>query len=271
MRRISVSLGLAFSLVLGSLGSLPGCAARSQPARWERATAALPSSALGILRDRALRLTSLRALVRIRYRDPEQSFSSREAVLIARPDRVRVEALSWFGAAFVLTTDEQNLLAYVPRENTAYVGKASAENLWRYTGLWIPVEELVDLVLATPGHRGSALAECPRERNDAAHCLVYEGALGRGLVWLNEEAVPVEVEQGGRDGTVLWAAKYESFQAGSPVPIVEKLVLEAPVFRRSVTLQFHDIEVNPTLKGDEFQVSLPAGSRVVHLEGESLP
>src|SRR5262245_32752525 len=142
---------LLISLALTGLSI--GCSARSRPL--VAPPAVLPSagdleSALTARRD-AVR--SLRALARLKYRDPTESNTSREAIVVARPDRLRIEVLSLFGSVFVLTTDAGALTAYARQEDTLYRGQASPENLWRYARLWLPVADLVDLVLGTPPRR----------------------------------------------------------------------------------------------------------------------
>jgi hypothetical protein len=181
---------------------------------------------------------------------------------------LRVEALSLLGSSFLLTTADQQMVAYVPRENTAYVGSATPAGLWKYTGLWIPVEELVDLLLATPGGERSVLETCPSQQQRAVCCLGYRGLLGKAVVWLDERALPARVEQSGENGTLLWVAEYEAFDSDGPLPAVQRLVVAAPAFERQITLQFKEIEVNPQLRGDEFALALPETARVVHVDEE---
>jgi len=128
---------------------LAGCAAHRTVAL-HPAPAFLPSAAEleAALAARRAGVRSLRALAHLRYRGPEGADTSREAIVVARPDRLRVEVLSVFGSLFVLTADDGALTAYARQEGTVYRGQASPENLWRYARLWLPVNDLVDIVLS---------------------------------------------------------------------------------------------------------------------------
>lgn len=254
---------LAASIIEVSLGA---CAVgKRHPPDQQLLPLPVALDALQSLQHRAERLHSFRALMRLHYRDPRETHSSREAIVVARPDRLRVEVLSLFGSVFVLATEDGQLQAYVPDERTAYLGAASAENLWRYTRLWIPVEDLIDLLLATPGHERVRPVDCPGSTGEQT-CLEYITHLGRATVWLDRAALPRRVEQSSADGTLLWTARYESFDTNMAVPMVKKLAVEAPSIGRQMTLQFHDLEINPELQGDEFTLQYPAETQIVYLD-----
>lgn len=266
--RFPVQRHLCLLLAAGIGAVLSGCGVGKKPSG-EQELRQLPIVAdpLRSLQQRAERFQGLRALMRLQYRDPKETHSSREAIVVARPDRLRVEVLSLFGSVFLLATDKGRLLAYVPEDRTVYLGAASAENLWRYTRLWIPVEDLVDLLLATPGHQRAHLVPCPRG-DPAGACVSYPTHAGEATVWLDRAALPLRVEHIGTDGTLLWTAHYESFENHGTVPVVKKLALESPAFGRRMMLQFHDVEINPELDGDEFTLHYPAETQVVYLDEE---
>ena len=140
---------LALALAVGCICA--GCAAGRRPVAVVP-PGVLPSAAQleGALASRREAVHSLRALARIRYHDPDESRSSRQAIVVARPDRLRLEVTSLFGSVFVLTTDDGALTAWARQENTVYRGQASPQNLWRYVHVGLPVSELVDIVLGTP-------------------------------------------------------------------------------------------------------------------------
>ena len=143
--------GTAGCAVLLAAAVLHGCAV-SRPPSPHPAPATLPS---GVELDAALAarryaVQGLRALARLRYTDGADTASARQAVVVERPDRVRVEVLSMLGAVFLLVTDHGQLTAYVRDEHTVYRGAASPQNLARYARIGVPIDALVDLLLATP-------------------------------------------------------------------------------------------------------------------------
>lgn len=143
MRRL-VAVGLA--LCLASCGLL-----RPRPALPPGATA---ESLLADLDARRRAVRTMRARVHIRSGLVEMW--AREAVLVERPDAVRVDVLSPFGLAVALGTDGERLWIYPPRERVRYEGAVTPENLTRFLGAAVGVRDLVDVLLGFPPHRSPA-------------------------------------------------------------------------------------------------------------------
>jgi hypothetical protein len=129
-----------------------GCAARSTPRPADRAVGLLPEAPqiLAALAERRAALHSVRAMARLSYTAPDESRRAKQLVVVERPDRLRFEILSPFGALFVLTAADGSLAAWARDESTVYRGTASAENLQRYAQVDLPVATAVDLLLGTP-------------------------------------------------------------------------------------------------------------------------
>ncbi len=259
----------AATFLLGALAV--GCAARGPAPRTVAAPLADPKEVAAAFAERGRALRSLRALAKVRYTDPQERHSSRQAVVVARPDQIRVEVLSMLGTAFVLTAQGGHLVAYWPEERTLFEGLASAENLWRYTRVWMPVETLIDVLLGTPAAQSAELAPCPSETTSAT-CLRQDTA-GRGalLVALDSRGLPQEVEElGVVDGEVLWRARYLEYTHETVPPAAKSIVIEVPRYRRSVALQLSDVEVNPALPHGVFQLVAPPDARVVDLDAQEV-
>lgn len=240
---------------------LAGCTA-TRPLTPRAAPAVLPSAAeleagLAARRD-AVR--SLRALARLRYRDAEQSVTSREAIVVARPDRVRVEVLSIFGSVFLLVADNGEMTAYARDENTVYRGQASPQNLQRYVRLGVPVDELVDIVLATPPARGG------RARvsfDEAAGAIRLDQ--GSQTVWFSETSLPLATEEADAEGRARWRATFAAYEDHAGVPIATRIGLDLPAWSQSMEIALQEVEVNPTLDHSIFAFQTPSGSKVVDL------
>src|SRR5439155_294411 len=89
-----------------------------------------PVTAEGLRGDLAARraaITSLRA--RARLKSGVTGLWTREALLVRRPDAVRIDVLSPFGLALAVGVQGPLLWAYPPAESTRYEGSASAANL----------------------------------------------------------------------------------------------------------------------------------------------
>ena len=242
------------------------CAAR-RPAVPPSAPPVLPSAAAleAALANRRQGLRTLRALARVRYRDADGSNSSRQAVIAARPDRLRIEVLSVFGSPFVLAVNDGALVAYARQENTVYRGHASAENLWRYVRLGLPIDELIDIVLATPRLRAARQAEVAFDVGLGAVRLTADSPRGVQVVWFSE-TLPIAAEQRGPEGGTMWRATFGGYEDRGGMKVASRLRLELPGRGRSVEMELEDIDVNPTVDEKIFAVQTPPGSRVVDLD-----
>ena len=266
MRRVRCGHARPAAALLVTLSCLvAGCAA-TRPVKPRAAPGVLPSVAEleAALAARHDAVRSLRALARLRYRDAEQSVTSREAIVVARPDRVRVEVLSVFGSVFLLVADDGQMTAYARDENTVYRGPTSPQNLQRYVRLGLPVDELVDIVLATPPPRdGRAQVSF----DEAAGAIRLRRSLDQGArtVWFSDASLPVATEEVGADGTTHWRATFGAYEDHGGVPIATRIGLDLPAWSQSMEIALQDVEVNPTLDHSIFAFQAPSGSKVVEL------
>jgi len=255
----------ATALFLILTGLIAGCTA-TRPVTPHAAPAVLPSAAVleAALAARRDAVRSVRALARLRYHDVEQSVTSRDAIVVARPDRVRVEVLSVFGTVFLLVADDGQMTAYARNENTVYRGQASPQNLQRYVRLGLPLEELVDIMLGTPPPRDGRAQVSFDEAVGAVRLrrLLNEGTQ---TVWFSDATLPVATEEAGADGAAHWRATFGGYEDHSGVPIATQIVINLPAWSQSMEIALQDIEVNPPLDHSAFAFQAPSGSKVVDL------
>jgi len=259
-RELRTPFGLLVSLVL-----LAGCAAQ-QPLPRPLPPDRLPTvfEIDSVLSERRNALRSVRALGRLQYRHPDGSSSSREAIVIARPDRMRVEVLSFFGAVFVLTARDGDFAAYARQENTLYKGTASPENMWRYARVGLPVVDLVDLVLGTPPQRTEVWSHVSFDEENGWIQLSQELEGGIQAVWLAGD-LPQAAEYRDEFGDVQWRAYFGDYRDLGGVPVATRIRLEVPDAEHSVEITLSDVDVNPELDDSIFTVEAPAGGRIVVL------
>lgn len=202
----------------------------------------------------------------MQYRDADGSRTAREALIVARPDRVRVEVLSLWGAVFVLTTDHGIMTAYARHEDTVYRGRASLENLQRYARVWVPLDDLVDILLGTPPPRQ---AEMERVSYDASsgHIRLWR-RLNHGvqITWFTDARLPVAAEERDEDGRARWRATFGAYQPHAGLEIATRIGLELPGWSRALRIDLEDIDVNPKLDHALFAFQPPPGSKVVNLD-----
>jgi len=255
------------SSTLLALALLAGCAV-GRPAPRPAVPGRLPTAAEveASLTDRRQALQGIRALAHMKYRDADTSGSAREAIVIARPDRLRVEVLSVFGAQFLVATAGGRLTAYAPREGTVYRGAATAANLARYARMPFEVDDLIDLVLATPTRPGAVVGSVSFDPAAQLVRLTWRAADFERSVWLSTPGWPTVAEERGPDGQLLWRATYDRFEPHGGVPLATRVVLDVAALEQHVELSLDDVDVNPTVDDALFALPVPPGARVVRLD-----
>src|SRR5206468_1408894 len=123
-----------------------GCAPRAPRLR--------PTTAAELLDGLAARraaVTSLRS--RARLRSGLSGVWIREALLVRRPDAIRVDVLSPFGLALAVGVRGDLLWAYPAARGTRYEGPATPTNMVRLLGAPVAVADIVDVLLGVPPAR----------------------------------------------------------------------------------------------------------------------
>lgn len=263
-RRFSRRLGHA-TLAVVCL-SLAACTAQ-KPAKPGPPPTTLPTAAqlLDSLATRRDSVRGLRALAKLRYRHPDGSTTSNEAIVVSRPDRLRVEVLSLFGAVFVLTTESGDFTAYVRQENTIYRGDASPENMWRYARIGLPVVDLIDLMLGTPPQREAVWSHVSYDGTTGWTQLSQELDPGIQVVWV-DAGLPQAAEYRDAHGDIEWRVLFEEYNTVADVPIATRIRLEVPDAEHSVEISLTDVDLNPELPSDTFHFADPPGSRVEKID-----
>lgn len=258
-------MGRAAIAVLATAVALAGCTPRPAPAPPAPVLGALPSAAqidaASAARQAAVR--GLRAWARLSYESPEESRRVRQLLIAERPDRLRLELFSPFGAVFVLTAADGALAAWDRETSTVYRGAASAANLRHYIQVELPVDEAVALLLGTPPLGGDdAVVSADGDQIK----LWWATADGARAAWFTPALEPLRYEQHAGDGRVLLRASYADYQTLGGLRVARHIGLELPQRPLRLGIALSDIEVNPPLEAAAFALATPSGSRVVDLD-----
>jgi hypothetical protein len=225
----------------------------------------LPAEQLfGWLEASGRHFSSLSTLAKTRVTTPERSLTFQQALLVAAPDRLRVEALSPFGMPLLqLAVADGTLKVYTPGDGRFFSGAASAASLGRFTRLPLTAEALV----------GFLLQQVPYDSRLQPRVEVVGAAYRLTLV----DATAAKDEQrfvfapDGRllsaaylyDGTVVLEALYAPAAAVEDFPA--GLTLRLPADKIELAMTFAESDTVSVPPAERFVLQPPEGTAVLPL------
>jgi hypothetical protein len=205
---------------------------------------------------------SLRALAQVDYAGPDGKHGFQEAVIVQRPDRLRLETLTFMGAILIVTANNKEIIGYHPREGVFVRGERSKDNLRRYTQIPLELEEITTLLIGLPPVDTS---EPPKQEGNT---LVFSsnGRKRDVVTFESQQPVPTQWERFNADGKVELSAQFADY-ISTPVGLFpSSIVFEANLQKKKVQIRYQQPELNPTIAPDLFSQQKPANVREVPIE-----
>jgi len=264
-RQLASCRTLIITLLAAASSGLTGCAAVRVPPtpdkipsiRWEA----------GQLIDSVLRrqeqFRSLRALARVDYTGPEGKSDFQEVIHVQRPDRLRLETLSFLGTAvLIVTVDDKEIVGYHPRASLFVRGKRSKENLFRYTQIPLEVDEITALLLGLPpvGSLGSARLE----RN--ALVFTADGRKKDEVAFESSMAVPTRWVRFNGAGQVLLSVDFADYVETPAGLFPSRISVDAPLQGKNLEIRYEEPELNVSLQAGLFSQEKPENIQEVPLD-----
>jgi len=199
---------------------------------------------------------SMRA--RARLRSGVAGMWAREALVVARPRSVRVDVLSPFGLALALGTDGSLLWVFPPSEGVRYEGPATPENLARFLGAPVAIEDLVDILLGVPPRRVPTGPVTVVWNADAWRVDVPHAAGVQVLVVDATTRDVLEAIERSHEDVGEVRVRFSDHREGFPYSID----VIAPALDVEARLRYGDLEYNPVVAPDVFRgpMTVPARS-----------
>jgi outer membrane biogenesis lipoprotein LolB len=253
--------------LLLALAVAAACAKRAPPPD----LSADPAALLQQVERTQARVERVRGEARVKIESPAGNGSLTQFVVAERPDRLRLDALDFFGnPVAALVADGGRFALLDLRERVYYRGTATPENLARLLPIAIPAGELVQLFCGA-----APLAEAGRpvsvEAGDGVARLTLEAPdrtqrldVGAGAA---VHASRIGPPAGGAPPPGWYGVAFDRFEERGGRPFPGTVRVDAPEARVSLHLSWKEIEVNGVLPGGSFDLPPPPGARVVELDG----
>lgn len=221
-----------------------------------------PGELIRSLSERQDRFRSVRGLARVQYSGPDGSGGFQEAILVQRPDRLRLETLSYLGSILIVTVDGEQIVGFHPREGLFFRGQSSRENLLRYTQIPLELPEVTALLLGLPPV--DPRASWRREKNSLVRD--RDGG-GKELVTFDGQApVPNKWERFGPSGEILLSAQFADYKRSPAGLFPLKISMEAHSQGKRLEIRYEEPELNVALPLALFIQKKPASAKEVPLE-----
>jgi outer membrane lipoprotein-sorting protein len=226
------------------------------------------------LTARRAHITSLRGLARIVYKDTAEKGTARQAVAVTAPDHFRLELFSPIGIAALVTTDGQQLAAYLPQEKTLYRGAATPRNAARFLRIMLSASQVTSLLLGLPllpleGDSGTVRLDTESARYELTLPIPGGGTQHFVCDQKMRQLLSWEVQTtNGRTLARMTLADYRTVQ-GQEFPFEIALVdLQG---NQEATIYYEQLELNPTLPPTLFTLAAVTGVQETNLDATSTP
>ena len=219
-----------------------------------------PEQLLAAQAGRVENRRALRATARVRLEGQGSGFFAKELLLLERPARLRVEVLGLLGQRVALLASDGSRYALWRAETGRLErGPVSPDILFQVSGVPLRPEEAVALLLGAPRLPTSAphaqrISEAGAVRlawREAGWSRVAEfDPLGRLRAW-----------RVGRAEELWLVARWEDFREESAQAFAHRVELDFPVRDQSARVDFHEVELNPVLSPELFELQLARDAR----------
>jgi len=211
-------------------------------------------------RDRQFR--SLRALAQIDYAGPEGKHGFQEAVLIQRPDRLRLETLTFLGAILIVTANDKEIIGLHPREGVFVRGSPTKENLRRYTQISLELKEITALLSGLP-----PVDVNPTPSLDGNTLIFAQNGRKRDALTFDlQQPVPSKWERFNAEGKVELSAQFSNYVSTPAGLFAQRIVFEAPLQKKKVEIRYQEPEINGSIPAELFSQQKPANAQEVPIE-----
>lgn len=201
---------------------------------------------------------------------PQGTLNGDHLIMGLAPESIRAEVMGPFGQPLLrVITDGQKLAVLSYRENRAYVGRASRDNLARFLGLALSSREIYALLAGSvpllPSTARAEVLPSDSEKGKALLRLVEEGGqVAEGVVFdATDYAVQrawLESRNHGPNLNLSFGRFQEALGSRYPGQIKA-----TDGQGRSLLLISHEMKLNQKVDASLFQVSVPPGLEVVEL------
>jgi hypothetical protein len=207
---------------------------------------------------------TVQGIAKVRLQTPARTVNGTQVILAGEPDRLRAETLSPFGTPLlVVAANGTDLAVLLPGDNLFYRGRATPQNLGRFTRLPLRLSDLVGILLSRPpmiNYQQLAAFHLP----DGGWRIELEAGQRRQVLRFDTDLHLLEADYLTAGELQLHLA-YNDYPAAGP-GLPRRIDLALPLHQTQASLIFTEMEVDGQLLPAAFTLAPPAGVTVIMLD-----
>jgi len=214
-------------------------------------------------------VTTLRALATVRYEGPTGSGSASQVIVVALPDRARLEVLSPVGTAVLLLAIRgDGLTLHAPARREYGVGRATPDTLGRLIRMPVPPGPLLRLLAGLPPlpvRPGDPRVQVVREER-AVRVESVDGPFWQRL-WTGPDGAWVTRGELGEADTLLLRFQFDDRRLLDAAPFPFLVAVEGVGAGTRLTIRYETVRLNGPVEAELFDLPRPAdpGTRILDL------
>jgi hypothetical protein len=186
----------------------------------------------------------------------------KQLLLLKKPSSLRVEILGFLNQSqAVLVTDGDRFEVYRAHDHSYESGQVDDSLLWNEAGISLSPEEAVSVLLGAPTFEpGLSPAGAVRDGDGRIRIdLTDADGVVRQRVTFDPAGPLHGFELLETSGETVWIAQFREYRDVGGVSFAHAISLDVAAGKTHAEISFRDLELNPALPAELFQLRLPAG------------
>jgi outer membrane lipoprotein-sorting protein len=215
--------------------------------------------------ERSYTHAGLQALAEVQLRRGKDKQSSTQALHVQAPYHLRAEVYNFMGQMMVmLTANGARLQAYVPSRKTLYSGMATRQRMEQFAYVPLMPADMVALLLQRLPSGVMQLARVEKGTGNRLRFIISDHQ--EYVVGFDADQVRriAYTELDGEVFSITYAPEAPINMEGDSFP--RKMVLEIPAQELTLDIELEDVQLNPDIEPDLFEIKERAGVKSLLLE-----
>lgn len=213
----------------------------------------------------------LRSIADIDLNSPDGRYHLKAALLLKRPNLVRIESIPLFGPPnFFLTLNGEFLKIFLPGKEEFYIGRPSPENLAHFLPVVLSPENLVAFLMGSPPPVTDKNLSYREPSTDNGNCLaIFSNDREILRLWLTDDGEHVkEMQVIKPDGDISCQVIYGDYRRIGEHQLPGKVTLITPGRQARIVVRYREMELSKAEETDEalFNLIVPAGIKPILID-----